>query len=156
MKFILPMSCFALFSLRSLRFCAVLCLVIQLCLTLCDPMCCSPPTSLSMPPGKDTGEGCHALLQGDFLTQGSNPGLLHHWQILHHPSHQGSPRILEWMAYPFSRGSSWPRNRTGVSCIAGGFFIPWATRETQDSIWIQIIFTMSQLFIYAETDRKVK
>ena len=30
-------------------------------------------------------------------------------------------RILEWVAYPFSRGSSQPRNRTGVSCIAGGF-----------------------------------
>ena len=32
-------------------------------------------------------------------------------------SHQGSPRILGWVAYPFSRGSSWPRNCTGVSCI---------------------------------------
>ena len=31
-------------------------------------------------------------------------------------------RILEWVAFPFSRGSSQPRNRTGVSCIAGGFF----------------------------------
>ena len=31
-------------------------------------------------------------------------------------------RILEWVAYPFSRGSSWPRNWTRVSCIAGGFF----------------------------------
>ena len=38
-------------------------------------------------------------------------------------------RILEWAAYPFSRGSSQPRNRTGVSCIAGGFFTSWATRE---------------------------
>ena len=35
---------------------------------------------------------------------------------------QGKPRILEWVAYPFSRGSSRPRNQTGVSCIAGGFF----------------------------------
>ena len=41
----------------------------------------------------------------------------------------GKPRILEWVAYPFSRGSSWPRNQTGVSCIAGGFFTSWATRE---------------------------
>ena len=32
-------------------------------------------------------------------------------------------RILEWVAYPFSRGSSQPRNQTWVSCIAGGFFI---------------------------------
>ena len=35
-------------------------------------------------------------------------------------------RILEWVAFPFSRGSSQPRNRTGVSCIAGGFFTNWA------------------------------
>ena len=38
-------------------------------------------------------------------------------------------RILEWVAFPFSRGSSWPRNRTGVSCIAGRFFANWAIRE---------------------------
>ena len=31
-------------------------------------------------------------------------------------------RILEWVAFPFSRGSLQPRDRTGVSCIAGGFF----------------------------------
>ena len=39
-------------------------------------------------------------------------------------------RILEWVAIPFSRGSSWPRNRTLVSCIADGFFAIRATRET--------------------------
>ena len=38
-------------------------------------------------------------------------------------------RILEWVAIPFSRRSSWPRDRTRVSCIAGGFFTIWATRE---------------------------
>ena len=38
-------------------------------------------------------------------------------------------RILEWVAYPFSSGSSRPRNQTGVSCIAGGFFTNWAMRE---------------------------
>ena len=38
-------------------------------------------------------------------------------------------RILEWVAIPFSRGSSWPRNQTQVSCIAGRFFTNWATRE---------------------------
>ena len=36
--------------------------------------------------------------------------------------HKGSPSILEWVAYTFSSGSSWPRNQTGVSYIAGGFF----------------------------------
>ena len=38
-------------------------------------------------------------------------------------------RILEWAAIPFSRGSSWPRSRTQVSCLAGRFFTIWATRE---------------------------
>ena len=38
-------------------------------------------------------------------------------------------RILEWVAIPFSRGSTWPRDWTWVSCIAGRFFTVWATRE---------------------------
>ena len=38
-------------------------------------------------------------------------------------------RILEWVAVPFSRGSSQPRDQTQVSFITGGFFIVWATRE---------------------------
>ena len=42
-------------------------------------------------PGKNTGVGCHSLLHGIFLTQESNPGLLHSRQILYHLSHQGSP-----------------------------------------------------------------
>ena len=41
-------------------------------------------------------------------------------------------RILEWIAIPFSRGSSQPRDGTQVSCIAGRFFTSWATREAQD------------------------
>ena len=40
-------------------------------------------------------------------------------------------RILEWVAFPFSRGSSQPRDQTQVSHIAGGFFTSWATREAQ-------------------------
>ena len=56
-------------------------------------------------------------------------GLPYCRQIINHLSPQGSPRILEWVAYPFSRGSSWPRNQTGVSWIAGRFFTSWATRE---------------------------
>ena len=52
------------------------------------------PTRLLRPwdsPGKNTGVGCHFLLQGIFPTQGSNPGLLHCRQTLYHLSHQGSP-----------------------------------------------------------------
>ena len=44
-------------------------------------------------PGKNTGVGCHSLLQGIFLTQGSNPGLWHCRQILCHLGYQGSPQI---------------------------------------------------------------
>ena len=43
-------------------------------------------------------------------------------------------RILEWVAFPFSRGSSQPRDQTWVSCIAGGFFTNWAIRETQSNM----------------------
>ena len=112
----------------------MLCLVAQLCLILCDPMDCSPPGSSVHwdSPGKNTGVGCHALLQEDlpnpgikprsptlqvdslpteppgkpkntgvgslsllqgiFLTQELNWGLLHHRQILYQLSHQGSPK----------------------------------------------------------------
>ena len=83
------------------------------------------PTKLLFPwdsPGKYTGVGCHFLLQGIFPTQELNPGLLHCRQILYQLSHKGNPRILEWVAYPFSRGSSQPRDPTQVSRIAGGFF----------------------------------
>ena len=38
-------------------------------------------------------------------------------------------KVLEWVAISFSRGSSWPRNQTEVSCIAGRCFTIWATRE---------------------------
>ena len=57
----------------------MLCLVAQLCPTLCDPRDCSPPGSSvhGDSPGKNTGVGCCALLQGIFPTQGSNGGLLH-------------------------------------------------------------------------------
>ena len=67
-------------------------LVTQLCLTLWDPMDCSPP-----------GSSIHEIFQAG---------------------------ILEWVAISFSRGSSWPRDWTVVSCTAGRFFIDWATRET--------------------------
>ena len=41
-------------------------------------------------------------------------------------------RILEWVAVPFSRGSSQPRDWTQVSCMAGGFFTSWGGREAQE------------------------
>ena len=82
-------------------------------------------------PGQKTGAGSLSLLQGIFPTQGSNPGLPHCRQILYQLSHKGSPRILKWVASPFSSGPSWPRNRTGVSCIVGRFSTNWAIRAYQ-------------------------
>ena len=98
--------------------------VTQSCPTLCNPM----------------DYTFHGILQTRILewvafpfSIGSshlpNPGLLHCGWILYQLSHKGSPRILEWVAYSFSRGSSQHRTRTGVSCIAGGFFTNWAMRE---------------------------
>ena len=51
--------------------------------------------------------------------------------ILYQLSYKGSPKILEWVANPFSRGSSQPRNQTEVFCTASGFFTNWAMREAQ-------------------------
>ena len=103
--------------------CAV-CLVAQSCPTLCNPMDCSPPGSSvhGDSPGKNTEMGFHVPFQRMFPTQGSNPGLPYCRQILYCLSHQGSLGMLEWVAYPFSTGSSQPRNQTKISHIAGGFF----------------------------------
>ena len=69
-----------------------MCLVTQLCQTLCNPMDCIPPVSFvhGDSPGKNTGVGCHALLQEIVPTQGLNPGLPHGRQILYCLSHQGN------------------------------------------------------------------
>ena len=57
----------------------------------------------------------HALVRG-----GSEVNVCDHMDFTVHGLLQ--TRILEWVAFPFSRGSSQPRNQTGISCIAGGFF----------------------------------
>ena len=80
-------------------------LVTQSCLTLCDPMDCSPP-----------GSSVPEILQA---------------------------RILEWVAMRSTRGSSWPRERICISCIARKFFTLWAPREQcripRFSPWIGMI-----------------
>ena len=112
------------------------CLVTQSCPTLCDPMDCSPPGSSvhGDSPGKNTGVGCHALFQGIFPTQGSNPGLLHCRWILYCLSHQGSfPvkfRLLKssWFSLDKWGDSSWLLIRTcglfTASCPAPPCYIP--------------------------------
>ena len=67
-----------------------------------------------------SGVPCRPL--GYLPNPGSNLDLVHCRWILYCLSHHRSPRILEWVVYPFSKGSSQPRNRTGVSYIAGRFF----------------------------------
>ena len=119
----------------------------------------SPWNSLN----QNTGVGSLSLLQGIFPTQGSNPGLPHCRWILYQLSNhaaaaakslQSCPTlcnpmdytihgilqagILEWAAFPFSRGSSRPRDRTQVSCIAGRFFTSWATGKPRSSFWSSV------------------
>ena len=74
--------------------------VTQSCLTLCDPMDCSLPSS-----------SVHGIFQAI---------------------------VLEWIAISFSRGSSWPRDRTQVSCIVDRCFTIWATREVRVTLGIWI------------------
>ena len=100
------------------------------------------PHGLWNSPGQNTGVGSLSLLQGIFSTQGSNPGLPHCRRIFYQVSHKGSPEILKWAAYPFSSGSSPPRNQTSVSCIAGRFFLKTSrrcgleyTRNKRDTIF---------------------
>ena len=75
-----------------------LCLVAQCCPTLCNPMDCSPPGSSAQGDslGQSTGLGCHAHLQGIFLTQEANPRLWHCRQILYSLSHQGNHYATGW------------------------------------------------------------
>ena len=79
---------------------------LQSCLTLCDPMDGWPPAGLLCPwnsPGKNTGVDCQALLQGIFLTQGSNLHLLCllHWQAATSATWEacrgGDVHFVEWL-----------------------------------------------------------
>ena len=72
-------------------------LVVQSCLTFCDPIDCSPPDS-----------SVHGILQA---------------------------RTLEWVAIPFSRGSSQPKDWTQVSCIAGRFFPVCYILKSKKNMW---------------------
>ena len=98
-------------------------------------------------PGQNTGVGSLSLLQGIFPTQGSNPGLTHCRRILYQLNHKGSPRILEWVAYPFSSRPPWPRNQTGVSCITGRFFTNLVIREAHLIVWLGTISMLKLTFI---------
>jgi len=61
-------------------------------------------------------------------------------------------RILEWVAFPFSKASSQPRDWTQVSCIAGGFFTSWATKEAQE-YWVGSLSLLQGIFPAQESNR---
>ena len=102
-----------------------------------QPMDCSLPGSsvLGESPGKNTRVSCCALHWGSSQLRDQMQV-----EFFYQLSHQGSPRILEWVAYPFSRGTSWPRNQTGVSCIASGY--------QQFCHLFLIIYNSSHLFVF--------
>ena len=105
--------------------------VTQSCLTLCNPKDYSPWNSL----GQNTGVGSLSLLQGIFPTQISKPGLPYCRRIPYQLNQKGSPRILGWVTYPFSSGSSQHGNWTRVSCIMGRFFTNWAIKEALKKVY---------------------
>ena len=132
-------------SLKTYKIIFVLVLAARLCPTLRDPVDCTWNF-----PGKNTRVGCHFLLQGISLGKPpQNTTTISPLKIVMENVKvkvtQSCPtlcdpmdytacgilqdRTLEWVAYPFSRGSSQPRDWTQVSHTAGGFFTSWATRE---------------------------
>ena len=124
---------------------------------LSDPLL---PYSPWNSPEQNTGMGSLYFLQGIFPTQGLIPGLLHCRQILYQLSHKGTPRILEWVAYPFSCGSSQPRDRTGVSCTAADFLpteLSGKPRLVNNCLVSQtlLIQTSSSYFLCTERGKRV-
>ena len=96
-------------------------LVAQSCPALCDPVDYSLPgfSVHEILQGKNTGMGCHVLLQGIFQTQGLNLVLLHCRQILYHLSYQGSPLLSMHPTY-----TSLEKEMTTHSSILA-WKIPW-------------------------------
>ena len=96
-------------------------LVTQSCPILCDPMDYSPPGSSlhGDTPVKNTGVGCHFLLQRIFPTQGSNPGLLHCRQILYLLSYEITSLMSE--NWPLGGPKAFPSSSVGKesACSAG-------------------------------------
>ena len=105
-------------------------LVTQECPTLCDPWTAAHQAPLSMGYSRwEYWSGLPCPPPGDLLNTGIEPRSPALQADSLHLSYQGSPWILKWVVYPFSWGSSQPRNWTRVSCIAAGFFTIWATGE---------------------------
>ena len=119
------------------------------------------PTRLPHPwdsPGKNTGVGCHFLLQ--CMKGKSESEVAQLCPTLCDPmdcSPLGSSvhgilqaRTLEWVALPFSRDSCWPRYWTGASCVADGFYTDWVTRNV---LWqfCQIVIHFCFILVVTES-----
>ena len=107
-----------------------MCLVPQLCPTLCNPIAIAHQAPLSR---QFTGVGCHALLQGISPTQGSNPGLSHCRQILYQLSHHGSPLTYVWIDRYTHMSKGKPFEKKAILLLLVGvreWKIP--TKETRD------------------------
>ena len=120
-------------------------------------------------PGKNTGVGTHSLLQGIFPAQEYNPGLLHCRQILYNLSHQGSPRILEWVCcLSLLQGVFLTQELNQCLLLWGRFFTSWATGEAHNHFgpyqwglgaqgtWIIRPWVLNQVAGYKETCEKLK
>ena len=110
---------------------AVMCLVAQSCRILCSPMDCiahQGPLFMGFS-RQEYWSGLPCPTPGDLPNPGIKPrsSALRVDSLLSEPP--GKPKTLDWIAYPFSGGSSWPKNQARVSCIACGLFTSWTTRD---------------------------
>ena len=123
----------------------LMCLVTQLCQTLCDPMDCSLPGSSvhGNSPGNNTGIGCHALLQGIFPTQGSNLGLPHYrWIFPSEPS--GKPKNTGVGSLSLLQGNFPSQESAQCLLHCRWILFSWATREAH-------VITLLSSFISSES-----
>ena len=130
---------------------------LQSCLTLCNPVTCSPPGSCvhGDSPGKNIGVDCHACLQGIFPTQGLNPRLLHllHWQAGSLPlaPHLGS--LTSQYVYAIINQNMLYQNITSFSPMTfTSSRIPREIHRVQLS-WLLLAETVSQtLLVFDDLD----
>ena len=116
------------------------------------PHCCSPRIFIrKLPCYLDINRICANVSTSDVLVVQSCPTF---WDPMDcslpglsvHGIFQA--RRLEWVAAPFSRGSSWPRDRTWVSHVAGRFFTIWTTRTPGESLNVHMLLPFSILYLW--------
>ena len=129
---------------------AVLCLAAQSCPTLCDPMDCSPPGSSvhGASPGKNTGVGCHALLQRES-SQPRSPAVQADSLLTEPP---WKPKNAGVGSLSLLQGIFPTQELNLVSCIAGRFFTSWATREALKVLYTHKLIWFSPFFMVQLSD----